>query len=260
MTEAEIVSAAPDTQLVGIDKTLVEVSRLTQQIAPLKAKAEGIEGNTADDYRELGGILSEERALKKQGVGLFAPAESIIDRAKNWLKIQVQRHTIVCEELDRLCLGKMKAYEHAEAQAAQAEQDRINAERRKKAEEEAEAARKRRAKEIAEAQRAGEIGKREAEKQKAEAAAAAARAVENVGEVKVKPNISSTPGYRRSTVYRIEVTESAVVEFLKAVKAGRKDLMKYVILDEQALGAEARDMKDPEKFMATYPGVKCHKE
>lgn len=242
-------------------EALSEVEKTTRQLAPLKVRAER-EVKTADDYREIGSVLSETRGLKKQGVGYLSPFEALVERAKSFLKIKRQAHEVACGEIENVCLFKMKAYEREEVAATLREQERLNAERRKQAEEAAEAERQRKAKEIAAAQRAGEIGKREAEKQRQQAAAEAEKAVENVGEVKVKPNISSTPGYRRSTTYRIEVpdTAAAVKAFLLAVKAGRKDLLKYVILDEQALSAEARRIKDVEKFQNLYPEVRCIKE
>jgi hypothetical protein len=208
----EVVALVPSTELAGIEKTIVDISRLTEQIAPLKKRVEAIaEIKTVDQYSIVSAALAEERILKRLVQGLFAPIKGIIAKAE----LQIKEHTDICDDFDRDCLAKMKVYEWNEEDLARREEYAIN-------------------------KKGG-------------------------AHVSVKPNIPSTPGYRRSKKkaddgYRIEVTSKAWDEFLKAIAKGRKDLLQYVLLDGQALLERARSMKDEEKFMQLYPGVRCWRD
>jgi hypothetical protein len=75
--------------------------------------------------------------------------------------------------------------------------------------------------------------------------------------VEVKPALPTAAGYRRTTNYPIIIEDT--VKFMRAAKKD-KDLLKFIILDFQALAKEARDLKDPEAFNKKYPGVFCRKD
>jgi len=85
-------------------------------------------------------------------------------------------------------------------------------------------------------------------------------------DAQVKPNIPAVGGYRRSTTYPIKVTDHKLLlkAWLKAHKDKDKErvqfLARFIVLDEKALGAYARELQNAEEFMKQIPGVKCSKE
>jgi hypothetical protein len=81
--------------------------------------------------------------------------------------------------------------------------------------------------------------------------------------VTVKPSIPSVGGYRRSTVYKVEVIDADKLLKMWANTKSLKHrafLRKFITLSHTALADEAREMKDPEKFMHLIPGVRCWKD
>lgn len=72
----------------------------------------------------------------------------------------------------------------------------------------------------------------------------------------VLANIPTTAGKRKSTTWpiRIEDANKLLNQWKKGGKYG-KDLRPFIILDEQALAKEAREMQDPEAFMKRFPGI-----
>jgi hypothetical protein len=206
----EVAQLANDTGLPEkVSVALASLEALTSQVSALKGRADAIEVKDAASYLQIGAVLTEERGLLKQGTGLVSPFEAIVERVKNFFRTKRQAHELACRQIDDICTGKMKAYERPEAEAAAAEEKKLN-------------------------------------KRKAPEA-----------QVTVKPNVPAVSSYRRSTVYRIEVVNIAL--FLRAAKE-RKELRQFIILDEQALAAEARQMKDIEGFNKRFPGCRCHKE
>lgn len=168
--------------------------------------------------------------------------------------------------IDETLASNVKDYETQERLAAEAEQRRINDERRKKAEEEAaaarkiadeqaEAARKKAAAEAEAARKAGEIGKREAErlkkqadeaaeKAKAQAEADAKASVLAVKDVTVKPEIPTVAGVPSRRNWRWEVVdESKIPE-------------EFWMLNEMKIGAEVRTSKEK----TNIPGVRAYQE
>ena len=203
-------------------------------------------------------------------------------------KLERDKWLTPLEAMDGQAALKVKDYERREREAAEAEQRRINDERRRQAEIEAAEQRKRdeaaaierrkeEEKRIAEARKAGELNKREAErlakeakaqeeidKQRAKEAAEFARS--NVQEVQVKANIPTVAGVPSRRNYKAEVVDPAklINAFVDAVcsrNTGRAVyLRQFIAVNEQALGQEARLVKDPKKLAALIPGVNFREE
>jgi len=74
----------------------------------------------------------------------------------------------------------------------------------------------------------------------------------------VQHNIPATAGYRRSTVYRAEVTDRE--KFLRAYRSDPQRFDRYILIDVQKLNADLRETKDPAGMMKAIPGIKCWKD
>lgn len=171
------------------------------------------------------------------------------------------------EEIDAALAQKVKEFERREREAAEAEQRRINEERRieaarvaeierKERERVAAEERKRLEKELAEARKAGEISKRDLEKAQKEAREAEQREriraeeearikASQVQEVKVAPSIPTVAGVPSRRNYKARVIDASRVPDL------------FWIIDEQALNAEARKAK---KVGEIIPGVQFYED
>lgn len=75
----------------------------------------------------------------------------------------------------------------------------------------------------------------------------------------VQPSLPKTAGVRTTTNYPIEIVDRSkfINAFLKGDKVRRMFLGQFLVLDESALARHAKELKDPKKFMAEIPGVKC---
>ena len=129
---------------------------------------------------------------------------------------------------------------------AEAEERRINEERRKKAADDAEAERKRREKEIEAQRKAGEVGKREAERLRKEAEAEAKAQAAAVVDVKVQANIPSVQGVPSRVNWKFRIVDAN-----KIPKA-------YLIPDEQKIGQTVRLLKDKARTEAVIPGIEVY--
>jgi flagellar biosynthesis GTPase FlhF len=198
--------------------TPIDTAPIENKLALLKARAEAIVVTDQDGYIAACQIAVEVRAeVKAIGFALDPGIDSAkrhLDELRNQKKAFVDRLTPIVDIATR----KAETWKAEERRLAQAEQDRINAELRKKAEEKAaeerkaaeekaEADRKARQKEIEKQQKAGEVGKREAERLKKEAAEQEARDKElaakqaretaaNVQEVHVQAAVPKVAGVR----------------------------------------------------------------
>jgi hypothetical protein len=200
--------------------------------------------------------------LKNQKERFVAPArtakESIRQRADAWAAEEKRK---AAEEQERINA------------AARAEAARIAAEERKAAEAQAERERKQREKELEAQRKAGEISKRKAEELKKAAEAEAARqralaaeqekqAAVNVQEIRVAPSVPKVVGVKDQTYYFAEVTNEAQIfaEYDVAVTANdlarQAFLMRFLKVDDQAIGKFARETKDNVKAGALLPGVR----
>ena len=119
------VSIIPSLEMPGIENTLGVVEALTSTLAPFKSKVMQYKVSDSHSYAELGGILSEVRAIRKQGVSMLAPFEAIVDRVRDFLRTARLKHVNACEQLEGIILPKMKQYENDEREAAAKEQAQI---------------------------------------------------------------------------------------------------------------------------------------
>lgn len=183
-------------------------------------------------------------------------------------KDELNRWVDPAKTIDETLAGKVKDYERREREAAEAEQRRINEERRRIAAEQAEAERKererlaeeerkKREKEIEAARKAGEIGKREAERIKKEAMQAeedaknqaakeAEEKAQNVQEVKVQANIPTVAGVPSRRNWRYEIVDRDKIPD------------RFWVVDEKYLASEVRRLKD--KTTAEIPGIRVYQE
>jgi len=250
-----------------------------------KAKAEAWVVDTPEQFKAAGEWRRMVRSQRKTPKMELAPYLEKVKQAEDYLKDRLEEAENDFDGIDDIITGKMDAQATRERLAAEAEQRRINeekrlreqaeaAERRRQAQAQADAERKQREKEIAEAQKAGELKKREAEKLRKEAEAKAQRdkeaAIEEEAEAKanfqpveVKPNLPTIAGSRRHRTFSAEfINFPALLEAWRQAKNnGSTDraayLSKFICGDEQALGREARDVQDSRKLMEMIPGIKA---
>ncbi len=80
--------------------------------------------------------------------------------------------------------------------------------------------------------------------------------------VTVAPSVPSVAGYRRSTVYKAEVTDAdrLLNAWVRAKGDRKKYLRQFIIIDLQKLNEEARRLKDPDAMAADIPGIRAWKE
>jgi hypothetical protein len=186
------------------------------------------------------------------------------------------------ETMDETLAAKVKTYEREEREAAQREQDRINAENAriareradaeaKAAKEKAEAERKAAVAEINRALKAKQITKAKAAKMlreagafaeaKAQQAEADAEAAKNAPppEVTVRPNIPTVSGVPSRRNYRAEVTDDYrfIHEAARRLLDGDTSLREFLMINGSAVASRAREMKDSKAFMAKYPFTKA---
>jgi hypothetical protein len=152
------------------------------------------------------------------------------------------------EAIDRALAQKVKDWERQERIAAEAEQRRVNEERRKTAEAAAEAERKERERAIDAQVKYGGMGKREAKKQLAQAANEAAQQVAAVQDVVVKPDIPTVAGVpsRQDWHYRIVNPELIPPAFR--------------MIDMLGIGQMVRREKDKEKAEKLCPGIEVWRD
>jgi hypothetical protein len=266
----------PEVQIVplvdqkSLSLALSELQDELQIVPELKAKAEALKVTNAAEFAEAGALRADVRSRMKIPKFKLDPFEEVAKRVVDFLKGKRSDAAAQFAAVDQTITAKMDTHARNERLAAEAEQRRINeerriaaekeaAERRKEAEKQAEAERKQREKEIAEAKRQGEMGKREAERlkkaaeereqaMKAQAAKDAERAAANVEEVKVVPNLAVIAGSRRRLVYCFEVTDAAAVK------------RPWLMPDEQEIGRKVRDDKNPDKSMSEIGGIRVWTE
>jgi hypothetical protein len=243
---------------------------LQAQFEGLKAKAEALVVKDRETCLEAKTIQRDVRGGMKFAHLLFdgfvQDAKANLERARDRLNKWINPF----EEVDALCARKVKDYETQERLAAEAEEKRINEERRRKAAEEAEvqrkaaaaqaeAERKAREKELQAQLKAGEIKQREAERLKKEAAERAAEAkaqaeaeakasVAAVQDVKVQPDIPKVAGVPSRVNWRFRIVDAG-----KVPRA-------FCIPDEQKIGQLVRTMKNKETVEALIPGIEVYKD
>lgn len=230
--------------------------------------------------------IREEMKMRKIILDPFVnQAKSAYDTAKD----ERAKWITPLEADDETLAGKVKTYEREEREAAQREQDRINAENARLFREKAEAERKERErlakemkdakiKEIKAALKAGEIGKREAAKMLKEAGADAEAAIEQAAadaeaaknapppKVEVKPNIPTVAGVPSRVNFKVEVThpDRIINAYIDAVALRNTErvvyLRQFIMPNEQAIGAEARKVKNSKLMTTLIPGCRFYED
>jgi flagellar biosynthesis GTPase FlhF len=228
----------------------------------LRDRAEGLVVRDKNTCEEAKGIIKDGKDAMRSIEALAEPERIRLQNALTELRSQRDKLAgmfgVIVEDADR----KRKAWEAEERRKAEEEQRRINEENRiaaqkrameERAERERIAAedRKKREKEAEAARKAGEISKREAERQKKEAAEAEARekaraaeeakkTAESAPQFVIKPNIPTVAGVKSQLYWKFEIVDAAALprEFLMA--------------DEVRIGQHVRR----EKEKAQIPGVR----
>lgn len=263
---------------------ITSTTALQSTIDTMKREAGALVVRDANDYAAVAQFLIRIRAVKKQIGYLLDPGIQSATAHLNELREGRARYTRQIDELDATASKPAEDWKRREREAAQAEERRINEERRvaaaaqaeadrKAAEAQAETDRKKREAEIKAAQKSGDMGKREGErlkkeaeererKAKEQAARDAEAAKANVQEVKVTPSTPKVAGIRGRVNYYAEVVDANKLINAFVDAAAKHDglrasyLRRFIMVNAQELGAEARDVKNSDKLNATIPGVK----
>jgi len=208
-----------------------DVKQFEVALSALKAQADSIVVSDASTCLAAKTAQRDVRNYLKDVHSKLDPFVNLAKRTYDETRDERNRWITPGEEIDALLASKVKTYERQEREAAEAEQRRINEERRRQAEIEAEkqrkadyeriaAEKKAQDKEIADAVKAGEVKKREAERLRKEAAERELRAREqaetdakaaaqNVQEVTVAPMIPKVAGVPSRINYKAEVLDAA---------------------------------------------------
>lgn len=245
----------------------INTQEIEQGLAVLKKTSESI---AVTDAQTCLVAKTAQRDVRNYMKDVHLKLDPFVESAKRNLqnaRDELNRWLGPAEAIDAALAVKVKDFERREREAAEAETRRINEERRLKAEADAKIEREAREKqaklerearerELEAARKAGEINKREAEKLKKEAAAAEERerirAAEdakiqaaNVQTVTVAPAIPTVAGVPSRRNYKARVIDASRVPDT------------YWVIDEQALGAEARRVK---KVGEIIPGVEFYED
>lgn len=241
-----------------------EIATITDKVALLRSEADAIQVVNQDDYTKALTFVKSLRAYKKDVGFKLDPGIHSAKEHHNFLREEKAKHIRPIDEIDNAVSARASTWRERERKAAEAEQERVNAERRQVAAEEAEKqrkadeaeaerTRKERQKEIEQAQKSGEVKTREANRLKKEADEQAkrdkekaeedAKAAAQVKDVKVKPSIPKMAGIVGRTNWKFRITNSDLIprSFLKP--------------DEVAIGAMVRATKGKEKAEAICPGI-----
>jgi flagellar biosynthesis GTPase FlhF len=277
----QIVPQIPEQELQA---AIVDLQNELAKLPHLKERAATIVCDSPGHYAELVSLITEMQEIGKAGEVKMRPFLNISNAVTAYLHDQRRNQEREAEVAYKPHADRAAKWKREEREAAQREQDKINAENARVAREKAEAQRKadeeaaklrrqERVKEIRAMLKRGEIGKRKAEQllreagateeaDKAKAAADAEAAAQNVAPVTVLPNVPKFSGRRTSVQYFAEVTHedtligAYVLAVVKKDTARQAYLRQFIKADEQALGKEAREVKDSDKLNATIPGVR----
>jgi len=268
----------------------VEVQELEAALTGLRddikrAIAGGVE--TDEQFSKCGILLLAVKNYEKDVHSKLDTFVEIPRRAYEAARQERQKYLNQAEEVRTLVSGPMNEFKRRKREADEADQKRINDERARRHAKDAEEQRieaERVAKETLERRVAAirdmlkrkEIGKREAAKLLKEAGAleeaakAQAAADEETAksapppEVKVLPSTPKVAGLRGRVNYYADVVDAEKLLVCWAScpvgSERRAYLRQFICLDEQALNAEARKVKNSRKLEAMIPGIKAREE
>ena len=225
---------------------IVPVEGLQAWLTELRQKAESIVVSDSGSCLAAKTAQRDVRAYMKDVHLKLDPFVESAQRNYQAARDELNKWIEPAETIDGALARKVKDYETQERMRAEAEERRINEERRKKAADDAEAERKRREKEIEAQRKAGEVGKREAERMKKEAEAEAKAQAAAVVDVKVQANIPSVQGVPSRVNWKFRIVDAN-----KIPKA-------YLIPDEQKIGQTVRLLKDKARTEAVIPGIEVY--
>ena len=263
------------------DTALAVKQEVEKGLITLRHQAESIVVNNQQDYIEAVQIKNSVNAYIRDVKAKLGPGIASAKDHLDFLKNEMAKYIGPAEQIALTVETKRIRWAEEEKRKAEAEERRINEERRieaaRIAEEErkernriAEEQRKQVEKDAEAARKAGEIGKREAERLKKAAAEAAERekvraaedakmAAADVQEVTVKANVPTVAGAKNQTYYFADVTDPMAI--IRAYETAKDPLRiaflrRFIIVDEKAIGQFARDTKDNAKCSALLPGCK----
>ena len=225
---------------------IVPVEGLQAWLTELRQKAESIVVSDSGSCLAAKTAQRDVRAYMKDVHLKLDPFVESAKRNYQAARDELNKWIEPAETIDGALARKVEDYETQERMRAEAEERRINEERRKKAADDAEAERKRREKEIEAQRKAGEVGKREAERMKKEAEAEAKAQAAAVVDVKVQANIPSVQGVPSRVNWKFRIVDAN-----KIPKA-------YLIPDEQKIGQTVRLLKDKARTEAVIPGIEVY--
>ena len=285
------------------DTAMVVRQEVEKGLATLRQQAEAIVVTNQQDYIEAVQIKNAVNSYIKDVKAKLGPGIASAKDHLDFLKNEMAKYITPAEQIAQTVESKRIRWAEEEKRKAEAEERRINEERRIEAERVAAEERKERERVAAEeraerervaeeerkerlraaeaAKRAGDIGKREADRLKKEAEAEAERerqraaeaekrekaraaedakkAAENVQTVTVKPAVPVVAGAKNQTFYFAEVTDpQAIIRAYETAKDPVRIafLRRFIQVNEQEVGKFARDTKDPKKCAELLPGVK----
>ena len=225
---------------------IVPVEGLQAWLTELRQKAESIVVSDSGSCLAAKTAQRDVRAYMKDVHLKLDPFVESAKRNYQAARDELNKWIEPAETIDGALARKVKDYETQERMRAEAEERRINEERRKKAADDAEVERKRREKEIEAQRKAGEVGKREAERLRKEAEAEAKAQAAAVVDVKVQANIPSVQGVPSRVNWKFRIVDAN-----KIPKA-------YLIPDEQKIGQTVRLLKDKARTEAVIPGIEVY--
>lgn len=232
-------------------------------LTSLKAVVQAVEFQTGP---RLAAAKEEFERAKQEQAAFLNPAKKILETIKE----------------------KMNVFREEEKRQAKIEEDRKNAELRRQAQEKAETDRKESERIAAENRKrlvqeimrdldAGKIGKREASRlmklaganEEAAKQEAAAREEEAKNapppQIEVKPSIPKVAGAPRNQTFyfgTVEEPQAIIAAYEGALIDNNPRraafLARFIMVNEQEVGAFAREMKDSEKAQALVPGVRFY--
>lgn len=245
---------------------VVKVQQIENQLGLLKSRAESVIVRDPDSYQVACQVALDGRQYIKNVGFELDPGIGSAKAHLDLLKTQKEKFIGPAKQIVEIAAQKAELWKSEERRKAAAEEERINADRRreaariadeerKAAEKQAKLERERREAELKAQREAGEIGKREAAKQaklaaEAQEAAnilAAKQALEtaaNVQQVKVDTFVPKVAGIRARVNWKFRIIDAA--------KLPRKFLM----ADEVAIGQYVRANKEN----AAIPGVEVYGE
>lgn len=246
-----------------------EITTIANRLQVLREEAAAMVVRDQDEYTAAMTFVKSLRAYKKDVGFKLDPGIESAKKHLEFLREEKDKYIRPIDELDSIVSKRAAEWREHERKAAEAEQTRINEERRriaaeeaaaqrKAAEAEADRIRKEKEKQIDEARKAGELKKREADQlakraaQQAEQAKEQARKTEEtaaqVKEVKVAPSIPKIAGIKGRTNWRFRIVNESLIP------------RKYLVPSEVAIGGMVRATKDKTKAEAECPGIEVYSE